>query len=70
MTEVFEGNFLALSKACHNFAAPQISDLGLKKKMTPKNLVFIPAIGRHLYLKVDRFAKMSKSIVMRVQQNC
>ena len=28
--------------------------------MTPKNSVLIPAIGRHLYLKVDRFAKMSK----------
>ena len=28
--------------------------------MTQKNSVLIPAIGRHLYLKVDRFAKMSK----------
>ena len=45
---------------CHKFAAPQNSNLGLKKKITPENSVLIPAIGRHLYLKVDRFAKMSK----------
>ena len=51
---------MALPEVCHKFAAPQNSNLGLKKKMTPKKSVLILAIGRHLYLKVDRFAKMSE----------